>query len=61
MKIEISKDEARTVLWALSIVHAQEYKRLSKKGIKPYEHRTIKNLNSASRIINSVLIDAEQE
>ena len=59
MKIEISKDEARTVLWALSIVHAQECKRLSKKGIKPSEHRTTKNLSSASRIINSALIDAE--
>lgn len=59
MKIEISNDEARTVLWALSIVHAQELKRLSKKGIKPSEHRTIKNLRHASRVINSELIETE--
>lgn len=60
MKIDITKDEARTVLWALSIVHAQECRRLSKKGINPDEHRTTKNLSSAFRIINAALIDAEE-
>lgn len=58
MKIELSKDEARTVIWALSIVHAQESKRLLKKGIKPTDHRTTKNLSNASRLINATLIDS---
>ena len=61
MKIEISKDEARTVLWALSVVRAKECKRLLKKGISPSEHRTVKNLDNASRIINSAVIDADWE
>lgn len=57
MKIEISKDEARTILWALQIVHAQETKRLLQKGVKPSEHRTTKNISAASAKINAALLD----
>lgn len=56
MKIEVTKDEARTILWALQIVHAQETKRLLKKGINPDEHRTTQNLSAASAKINSALV-----
>ena len=55
MTISLTKDEARTLLWALQIVHAQETKRLLKKGIAPSDHRTIKNLNSLSRTTNAIL------
>lgn len=56
MTIEISKNEARAVLWALQIVHAQEAKRLSKKGVNPREYTTTQNLSSASAKINSALV-----
>lgn len=60
LKFEVTADEARTLLWALSVMHAKECRRLSKKGIKPSEHRTTKNLSAVSRIVNSALVDAEQ-
>ena len=59
MTINITKDEARTLIWALQIVNAQETKRLLKKGIPPNEHRTIKNLCSDSRHANAVLLESE--
>lgn len=59
MTVNITKDEARTLIWALQIVNAQETKRLLKKGIKPNEHRTIKNLCSVSRNVNAVLVKSE--
>lgn len=58
MKIELSKDEARKILWALQIVHAQETKRILKKGENPREHRTTQNLSAASEKINSELVRA---
>lgn len=59
MTIDITKEEARTLIWALQIVNAQETKRLLKKGIVPNEHRTIRNLCSVSRNINTVLLESE--
>ena len=55
MNINLTKEEARTLLWALQIVNAQETKRLLKKGVDPDDQMIVKNLGSISRNVNAEL------
>lgn len=56
MNINLTKEEARTLLWALQIVNAQETKRLLKKGVCPSDQRIVRNLGSISRNVNAELV-----
>lgn len=59
MNINLTKEEARTLLWALQIVNAQETKRLLKKGVDPEDQRIIKNLGSISQNVNAELVKSK--
>lgn len=59
MNINLTKEEARTLLWALQIVNAQETKRLLKKGVNPDDQMIIKNLGSISRNVNAELVKSK--
>ena len=59
MNINLAKEEARTLLWALQIVNAQETKRLLKKGVDPNDQMIIKNLGNISRNVNAELVKSK--
>ena len=59
MNINLTKEEARTLLWALQIVNAQETKRLLKKGVDPDDQMIVKNLGSISRNVNAELVKSK--
>lgn len=59
MNVNLTKEEARTLLWALQIVNAQEIKRLLKKGVCPNDQMIVKNLCSISRNVNAELVKSK--
>lgn len=59
MNINLTKEEARTLLWALQIVNAQETKRLLKKGVDLDDQMIVKNLGSISRNVNAELVKSK--